>query len=617
MIGAIGMFGAVAMATPAAASDATTYATWAEGEFLSGSLAGLDLDTIAGLTPASALNDGTQSTQETIDPLAVRLLGTQVLNIGSVRVTPDDILQTQTSGGVLSQYARAEINGVALGASGTVGDGGAIGPNASNPSNALTLSLDHLIGNSYNAVISDLELAIRAIAANAEGTLTTVDGDYYIDGLTLSFTSPALAGISSTVTKAVAAADAELDVLSGSNGELAAALNAALVAANPALSLGGGATVSIALSHNLQAVVAELLTKTWGGSGVTFNVTTGKVTVDLNALIGGDLNNRPVNSEILTGATVNKIVSTISQNVTTLTDQVIDRLNAALGNVKLDVDVDLNVLTDQAPLIGEVCQYEDSNGNILGEVLGKLLGTLVCTPTTTLLPKLQTSVAVDVHGTVTQVLNGQAPATVTAKVLGIPVSISTGRVLTALSNVLGNRLYDTGGIMPTLRGLLDGPLLSQANSGLLGSTSIQAVLSNILSIKVNLQESNQSGAVKVVAPNSVFTQTAMRVSVAATAGSGGLTTLNLAAASVAPTVTADNVGDPGGPGDPGDPTGDPGDPSTPGLTPTSTDPASTGGLLAYTGTAIGAALAILLGLLISGAWLVRQGYLRNHPTLES
>ena len=617
ILGTVGIIGALAVATPAAAS-ATTNGTWAQGKFLSGTLAGLNLDSIAGLTPATAWNNGSQGTQEVVDPLAVSLLGTTAINVGAIRVSPAAVLTTQTNGAALSQYARAEKAGAALGASGSVGEGGAIGPNASNPSNALTLSIDNLIGASYASVITDLKLAVRAIAASAKGTLTSVDGDYYIDGLTLTFTSPALAGISSTITKAVTAADAKLDSLTGKQGELAVALNSILIATNPALDIGGGANVSITLSHDLQAAVAELLTANWGGSGVSFTVSTGKVTVDLNTLVGGNLNNRPVNSEILTGATADLIVSTIANNVTALSNQVIARVDAALGNLKLDMDVDLNVLTDQAPILSESCQYQDSNGNILSELLGKLLGTLVCTPTTTLLPKLQTSASVDVHGTVSQVLSGQAPVTVTAQVLGIPVSINTGAMRAALGHALNLRIYDVGGVLPVLRGQLNGPLLTQANAGLLGSKSVQGLLSNILSIKVNLQESPLSGGGQTVATNSVFTQTAMRVVVAEPVGSGGLTTLSLAAASVAPSV--DRMG-PDGPGGPGNPEGDPGthgDPGDEGVLSAGEVSAQviTAGSLAFTGVAIGTAIAALLGMLIAGILMARKGYRRNHPMIE-
>jgi hypothetical protein len=619
VLGTIGLIGGLLIAGPAA-NATTTHASWAQGRFLSGSLAGIDLARFAELTPATARNNGAETTQEVVDPLAVSVLGSSPLALGAVRVSPDEVLDTSTTGGALSQYARAESTGHAMGASGTVGKGGAIGPNASNPGDALTLSFDSLLGSRFADALTDLRLEVGAVAAQANGTSSTVGGDYYLDGLTLTFTSPALAKISKLVTDAVSSTEKRIDGLTGKNGELAVALKGILLAANPALDLGGAANVSVTLGHDLTKAVAGLLSANWGSSGVIFNLTTGKVAVDLGKLVG-DLNNLPVNTELLSGAVVSRIVSTIAGNVSTLADQVVAKVKAAMSDLKLDVDADLKLLTDQAPVVGQVCQYEDADGNILSELLGKLLGTLVCTTTTTVLPKLETSASVDVHGTVAQVLNGSAPATVSAKVLGIPVSISTAHILDVLGLALGDRLFGSGGALATLTGLVDGPLLAQANTGLLGSTGIGTVLSDILSLRVNLQETTLSGGGLAVATNTVFTQTALRVSVARGAGATGLTTLNVAAASVAPVVTA--AGDPGTPGtdDPGNPGGpgadDPGDGGGD-TTPTGDAGPSAEGPdgLAYTGVAIGTALLALLGLLVAGGWLAREGYRRNHPTLE-
>jgi hypothetical protein len=617
VLGTVGIVAALAVTAPAAASATTAHGSWAQGHFLSGSIAGLSLDSIVGLTPAEVWNNGSQGTQEKVDPLAVSLLGSQAINVGAVRVSPDSVLHSTTVGGALSQYAMADKTGATMGASGTIGNGGAIGPNASNPNGALTLYLDRLIGSRFDAVITDLALKIQAIAANIHGNHHSVDGGYYIDGLTLSFTSPALAGISASVTKAIAAADAKLASLGGAHGDLAVALNAILVAANPALKLGANATVSISLEHNLKAVIAGLLSRTWGGAGVSFNVTTGKVTVDLNALVGGTLNNRPVNSELLTPATVHAIIATVASNVVSLAHQVIARVDVALNNLKLDVDVDLAVLTDQAPIVGQSCQYEDSHGNILSEVLGKLLGHLVCTPTSTLLPKLKTSVAVDVHGTVAQILSGQAPATAAARVLGIPVSLSASHIATSLGAVLKAKIFGIGGILSGIRSSCDGPLLDQANAGLLGSAGIEGVLSGILSLKVNVRDTNAGSGWGPVATNTVFSQTAMRVAVAPGTGSSGLTSVNLASASVAPTMTGNGPGVIGDPGTFGGP-GTIGDPGTTETIPTGEvgGESTVQGSLAYTGVAIGSAIALLIALLITGAWLARKGYRRNHPTLE-
>ena len=610
IVGTFGLVGGLLLATPVAA-QAAPHASFAQGHFLSGSLAGIDLARIVSLTPATARNNGTQTPQETTDPLAVSLVGSSPISMGAVRVSPDDVIDTSTSGGALSQYARAERTG-AIGASGTVGKGGAIGPNASNPEGAFTLSLDTLINDSFSSVLADLKLEMQAVAAQAKGTAQSMTGDYFLNGLTLSFTSPTLAGLSATVKNAIGAVDGKLASLTGPNGELAVALAGILRAANPALSLIGSADAAVSLSVDLQAAVADLLTATYGGAGVSFNLTTGKVTVDLEKLVGGDLNNRPVGSEILTDATVTRMVSTIASSVSGIAEQVLSRVTLALETARLDVDGDLTLLTDQAPILSEICQYRDATGKLLGEQLGKLLGKLVCTTTTTPLPKLETSVSVDVHGTVAQVLNGQAPTAITAKVLGAPVTISTSRLLSALGLELGDRLFGSSGVVATLTGLLDGPLLAQANRGLIGSTSVSTVLSDLLSIRVNLQETTLHGGGMAVAGNTLFTQTALRVAVVGEAGSGGLTTLNIAAASVAPIVTESvQPGGPGGSDDPGTP-GTPGNPDELGdnvATPSATGPDS----LAFTGAGIATLAAMLLALLATGAYLMREGYRRNHP----
>lgn len=631
-IGVVGLIGGLVMVTPMAASAtsasaASTTATWAQGQFLSGSLAGMNLSTIAQLTPATARNDGTQSTQEVVDPLAVSLLGSQPINVGSVRVSPDDVLNTSSQGGVLSQYARASKAGDALGASGTVGDGGAIGPNASNPGGALTVSLDTLLGNRFAAAVTDLKLQVQAVAAQAQGNRKSVSGDYYLDGLTLRFTSPALAKVSQLVRDAVSGADSHIDSLTGSDGELAVALRGVLLAANPALDLGAGAHVSVTLQHDLSAAVESLLTATWGGNGVSVNLTTGQVAVDLEALVG-DLNNLPVNTELLSAANVSRIVSTISGQIDELTHQLTARLDAALRAMNLDVHADVTVLTDQAPLIGQTCQYQDSSGNVLSDVLGKILGTLVCTTTTTLLPQLETSVNVDVHGTVAHVLNGQAPVTATAKVLGVPLSLSTANLLNRLGLTLGNRLFGSTGILSGLHTALNGPLAAQSNVGLLGSGGVTGLLTDVLSLRVNLQETTLTGGGGMsVATNTKFTETALRVAVARGAGNTGLTTLNVAAASVAPSVknesgTTTGPGDQGGPGSDGDPGTDNGNPTGTSLdaislTRSPLQGAINFGNLAYTGVSIGVLLSALLALLTLGVWMAREGYRRNHPPLES
>ena len=130
-------------------------------------------------------------------------------------------------------------------------------------------------------------------------------------------------------------------------------------------------------------------------------------------------------------------------------------------------------------------------------------------------------------------------------------------------------------------------------------------------MKLNVKETSLQGSGGLAVPSgSLFTETAMRVSVLKDLGSGSLATLNLAQASVGPRVAVvtgpPTEGNPTDPNNPGTPTtGDnPGNPSTP--------TASTSSRLAFTGVEIGIILAVILALLAAGAYLVREGYRRRH-----
>ena len=77
---ALALGGAFALAAPFAASAAELPESYAKGQFLSGTVAGFDLDQIVSLGAAEASNDGTQSAQVEKDPLDADVLdGTYVI----------------------------------------------------------------------------------------------------------------------------------------------------------------------------------------------------------------------------------------------------------------------------------------------------------------------------------------------------------------------------------------------------------------------------------------------------------------------------------------------------------------------------------------------------------
>jgi len=617
----------IGLAAPLSASAATVKAgSAAKGQFLSGSIAGIDLATVAEVEAAKASNNGKQSSQVDVDPLSLTLLSSVNVKADRINLTPEEIVDIgeKTSGGILSQYAKANSDGTALAASGAIGGGGAIGPNASNPGGSLTLDIDSLLNSRFDGVIKDIGLEVKAVAAQAKGSPTSTSGSYYMEGLILHFTSPVLGDVSDIISDSLDPIEVKLDALAGTDGVLADDTVGLLKAINPALDLTGSkADIKVKVTADLDGILQDLLNTQYGSSGIKINLKTGEVAVDLAKIVGGNLNGKPVGYDILSDGAVASIVDALTDTVNELADDVVDRVDLALRNAKVDIDADLTLLKAQDPLTKKVCEevIVEEDGGLIGDLLGgvgNLVTKLVCKTVEVPQKALETSVLVDVHGTVQQILNGKAPATVKAKVLGIPISVSTGKLLSTLDASLVKSLFSTNGIVKKLSSTLTSKLVNNANDDLLGSGSLTSVLSDVVSLKLNLQ--SKSGK--------TFTQTAFQVSVLPSVAAGGLTTVNLAAASVTPNlavtdvpVDPDDPDDPSNPDDPDDPSNpnDPDDPSNPGGD-DDTDNTSDGnvdvsadGSLAFTGMDLVGLIALIAALLATGTALVaREHYRRTH-----
>ena len=440
-----------------------------------------------------------------------------------------------------------------------------------------------------------------AAQANAKGK--TASGRYSLAGLTLNFTSPAIAHLDSRVSSALAPVSAQLASLNGSSGALAGSVNNVVTGINPLLNiLGAKATVNARVSANLDAAIKPLLSGTYGNDGVSINLNTGTVSVNLATLLGGTINSEPAGTQVLSDAVVNQILNKITQTVTTLADQVKNKVVNVLDNARVDVDVALDESTPQAPVVSKVCTPDNSGG-----LLGGIIGGLLCKTTTKLLPDLKTSLDVNVHGTVAQIVEGHATqSNASLKLLGLPVSISTNKILSGLGNVLNTHLLDSTSAVSQVGSALTTKLVDPAVTGLLGSNaSVGSALKQALSVTLNNQGKNSDGT---------FTETALRVqALPGLSATGGLATLNLASATVGPNIT--KVVDPGTPTDPGDPS-NPGTPTTPGSpgnpgTPNSPASPASFSNLAFTGVGIATLVAVILALLAAGAYLVREGYRRN------
>ena len=616
------------VAAQAAPADTTVTGSYAEGNFLSGVVAGVDLDKLVALQSAVARNAGDTDVKTSADPLSVKVLDSIALGSPTgVKLDLGDIVDA----GALHQYAEARKTGAALGASGAVGNDGAIA--VKGQGGDLTLNLDRLVNAHFANVISALNLQVEAIAAQAKGDTQSVAGKYTLEGLKLNFTSPALANVGGKVGSSLSQVTAAVDALGGPNGQLTKSLNGVLVNLNPLLSpLGSSATVNAAVTTDLQSVVQPLLTTKAVTPGVTLDLTTGAVSVDLDKLLGG-LNNLSANTEVLSDSVVNLILNSITKQLASLVDQITARVNTALQNAKVDLDVNVKALSNVggSPAVPGKPGVPAVPG--LPAVVCSVLQILqLCTPQaatpgTPAIPAvpgipailgktLESDAAVHVHGTVAQVLSGSnSIATANASLLGgtVNANLNVGSVLGSLGNTLTDTLFDGDGAVSALTNSLDTGIVNPAVTALTGPTnySAQGLLAGLLSVKLNVKETSLQGSGGLAVPSgSLFTETAMRVSVLKDLGSGSLATLNLAQASVGPRVAVvtgpPTVGDPTDPNNPGTPTtGDnPGNPSTP--------TASTSSRLAFTGVEIGIILAVILALLAAGAYLVREGYRRRH-----
>lgn len=640
---AFALGGAFALVAPLSATADDRPESYAEGQFLSGTLLGMDLGRVLALDSAEARNDGTQPTQTSKDPLDADVLEDyEIAPETSPQVDVGDVLQI----GPVAQYAEAHNDGSSFGASGAVADDGAIGvgSDTSTPPANATFDLEALLGAEFASTLVDLKLELGAIAATANGDRNVASGDYSLANAYLTFSSPAIADLTPKVNSALEEVQDALNELVGSNGALIADVNALLTGIDPLLNLvGGSANVTATINTgDLQKLVSSILTEEYGDGAVSFDLETGEVRVDLAALLGGDLNNLPENTELLTDAIVNQILSGITSTVSTIADQVVDKVEEALHDATVDIHADLSTNVAQSPILQEVCQLVDrivttpvlgdvtlvdrinalTNGlvgNLTDELLGvgdfvfdengvvkQIVGFVnqtvqdtVCNTTSTPVLPLTTSVTLDVEATIDQLLNGvAADATANVNVLGVPVGLSIGGLLDDLGGSLLDGLFDSDGAVADLIAALDTTLVAPATEALLGSGdgTVGDALRDVLSVRVNIKETTLASASGMaVANGSLFTQTAVRVSVLGSS----LATLNLAQATVGPNITSVvDPEDPDGPGTPGG--GGPG-----------------AGSLAYTGMGIATLIAVILALLAAGAYLVRESYRRNRPAVTT
>jgi len=270
-------------------SKAPAPVSQASGRVLSGSIGGSDLDSIVAVKGESAVNTGGASVTHQ-HSLSASLLSQQLLNL------PDGL--QLPGGGVLelgaaNQYAQANPDGSAHGASGAVTNSGAVGLGGGGaPQSDATLDLASASG--LAELLGDVKASVGALAATADqkaGKNGAQSGDYELASLKLQLTSPALANAIKT--------------LSGGSAQVPGLSDLISTLAGAGLPVGALEAVGTNSSvDGLKKALASLGDVNFGDGAITGSLTEGSLTIDVAKLIKSalnlDLNNLPPNTHLIT-----------------------------------------------------------------------------------------------------------------------------------------------------------------------------------------------------------------------------------------------------------------------------------------------------------------------------
>jgi len=241
-------------------------------------------------------------------------------------------------------------------------------------------SLSPTLGAAITDQLADLALTVGVTAATAsQAAPAAPTGDYALADASLSFRSPAVAGLAGAINTQVAGVQATVDGLAG---QIETALGG--------INLTGVLTVTADVdAPDLSADISPLLTAPLTDPaypGVSLNLSTGVVEVDLAEIT--TLEGLAPNTDLLTAAVINSITSSISGLVGALLSEVEGILTETTNGIKVEATVRLAGLTIVgvnssvgALLAGDTSGIELFGLGLtipggLGAVLGLLLGPL-------------------------------------------------------------------------------------------------------------------------------------------------------------------------------------------------------------------------------------------------
>jgi hypothetical protein len=305
------------------------------GQYLTGSLLNASVTAASRKAIASYAGTGSAELDEPTNNLQTLAVQTLALLGGTVGVPADF-----SNIGVLTVHANANTDGSALGSSGLLNIDGTLkrpapgsltGTTSYNLSQAVTR-----LGVTGGAELGGLSLSLGVTSSSASRSANDVIArDYDIASGGLTFDSPTLAGLASSVNNQVTALQGTLNSYNGQQNAVANAIDALT---NPAMN--SSVTVSpVDLSQAVKGAGFQTGTLTDPAHpGVTIDLGSGRVTVDLAAIT--TLNGRAANTELITPALLQTINDGIAALVTSYGDKVTDALATALNPVTLGVTAD-------------------------------------------------------------------------------------------------------------------------------------------------------------------------------------------------------------------------------------------------------------------------------------
>lgn len=450
--------------------------------------------------------------------------------------------------GALREYARAPFASQAHGAAGVVSDSGGLEltqPGEGYNAKVDILSLLNLGGINLitENVITEAALELGAVSAVAKApdmsdvpeetppvcdtnlTATPV-GDpaddtwvcsgYQVADAQLVLDSPLVGNVVATLNSTLAGlldtTESTLNVLLGSNSVLSAIYDIPLVGTV----LKGVVDISLEADIPAMNITSALLMDPLTSSNglVSIDLGTGKITVDLKQLHGGNLNGLPANTSLLTAAQLSQITDTVTNLLTAPKEQEPNGLNARLDKI-------LRGENGQGGLYATEIKLHSC-------VLGvDLFGIEFCT------------LEADIYTTLGGLLNPDVERTYSlAEYEANPYDYYyvDGMLGTVLGSVIAGLL---GGVGPIVEGLLFGE-----GSGLLGGLlgdlqsavisplllALNPVLTQVLDPIANIIINRQSE--QVVEHGTVFTVSALELNVLDVGTAGEAVHLPLATASV-------------------------------------------------------------------------------------